>query len=102
MLCKIADLIVEVPDAGGMAPRCKDYLYAGDLQPDITIKSECYDSSRYHPEAPEHLVAYMESARQFSGKLIAFRGFYLHYLPFSIQKSNHIFYGLFQKIVYDG
>ena len=26
MLCKIADLTVEVPEAGGMAPRCREYL----------------------------------------------------------------------------
>ena len=26
MICKIADLCVQVPEAGGMSPRCRDYL----------------------------------------------------------------------------
>ena len=93
MLCKIADLIVEVPDAGGLAPRCKGYLYTGDLQPDIAIKSERYDPSRYHPKASEQMIAYMESGRQFQSRLILFGGFYLHASSVEVDGKAYLFSG---------
>ena len=93
MLCKIADLIVEVPEAGGLAPRCEEYLYSGDQKPDIIIDSDRYDPSRYHPEAPEELVAYMESARQFVSKLILFDGFYLHSSAVEVDGKAYLFSG---------
>ena len=40
MLCKIADLYVDIPEAGGMSPRCRDYLVNEDVAPHIIIKEE--------------------------------------------------------------
>ena len=93
MLCKIADLIVEVPEAGGLAPRCKDYFCSGDIQPDIIIKSECYDFERYHPEVPENMIAYMESGRQFLSCLIRLGGFYLHASAVEVDGKAYLFSG---------
>ncbi len=110
MLCKIADLIVEVPEAGGMAPRCREYLCAGNEKPDIIIDVGRYKRDNYHPDATEEMVAYMESGRLFNGKLIQFEGLYLHssavevegkaYLfsgPSGVGKSTHV--GLWQELL---
>ena len=110
MLCKIADLIVDVPEAGGLAPRCREYLYSGTERPDIVIDPKRYNRSRYSPLATEEQLAYMESGRQFNAKLIMFDGFYLHssavgvdgraYLfsgKSGVGKSTHV--GLWQKLL---
>lgn len=77
MLCKIADLIVEVPDAGGMAPRCREYLYEGAQAPDIVITPEQYNPQRW-PMASWDGLCYMESGVNFYGNLLRFQGMMLH------------------------
>ena len=93
MLCKIADLITEVPEAGGLAPRCRAYLYSGSEQPDIIIDASRYDRSRYHPMMPDDLVAYLESGRQFQSRLISFGGLYLHSSPAAVDGKAYLFSG---------
>lgn len=78
MLCKIADLIAEIPDAGGLAPRCRDYLWSGNTGADITVRAELYRQGRYGPEISNETIAYMEAAYQFYLALVEFGGFYLH------------------------
>ena len=39
MYCLIADLITEVPEAGGLAPRCQAYLYDGNEESDIVSET---------------------------------------------------------------
>lgn len=78
MLCKIADLITDVPDTGGLAPRCLDYRYSGMQMPDIVIREERYRRGHYDPRLSENTVAYMEAAYQFYLELVNFSGFYLH------------------------
>ena len=91
MLCKIADLIVEVPDAGGMFPRCQDYLYYGDETPEIVIISDRYDSSRFAPHFTPDMIAYMESGRQFHGKLINHDGVFLHASAVEVDGKAYLF-----------
>ena len=78
MLCKIADLIAEIPTADGLAVRCQDYLWPAEAAPDITIRRELYRWERFSPAATPETVAYMEAAAQFYRQLLAFDGFYLH------------------------
>ncbi len=40
MLCKIADLLVEVPADGGMDARCAEYLYDQPGEADINITTD--------------------------------------------------------------
>ena len=40
MICKIADLFVEVPEIGDMPLRCKSYLHEGNVTPDIVIRAD--------------------------------------------------------------
>lgn len=92
MLCKIADLITEVPAAGGLAPRCKSYLWDGEGTPDIIIREDRYRSERY-PRLDECGVAYMESAYQFYLELVNFSGFYLHASTVVLDGKAYLFSG---------
>ena len=78
MLYKIADLFVEVPAAGGMASRCREYQTMASADADIVIRSELYRREKYPEGTSEELIAYMESAIQFFTKLLSFDGVYLH------------------------
>ena len=78
MLCKIAELIADVPAADGLAIRCRDYLYTGKKRADITIRTEFYRPQFYGDNPTPEMVAYMESASQFYGELVKHNGFFLH------------------------
>lgn len=78
MLCRIADLITEVPEADGLAVRCRDYLYSGHTVAEITIRSDLYRWDHYDPRLPRETVAYMEAAYQYYLELLRHGGFYLH------------------------
>lgn len=91
MLCKIADLITEVPEAGGMAPRCQEYLYNGTEKADVVISTDYYRAD-YYPEAmSESGIAYMESARQFYVRLLNHDGFYLHSSAVAMDGRAYLF-----------
>ena len=93
MLYKIADLIADVPAAGGLAPRCKDYLYTGEKTADIVIHADLYRSEKYDPRLGENTVAYMESAYQFYMELIHYNGFYLHASAVVLDGKAYLFSG---------
>ncbi len=92
MLCKIADLLIEVPEAGGMAPRCRDYLTNEQGGADITIRADLYKSEKYGT-AGENMVAYMESCIQFCRQLIHFDGLYLHSSAVELDGKAYLFSG---------
>lgn len=92
MLCKIADLIIEVPEAGGMAPRCRDYLIHEQVSADIIIRADLYKKDRY-PTLDEDGVAYMESCSQFCGQLLHHSGLYLHSSAISFDGRAYLFSG---------
>ena len=77
MLCKISDLCVEVPSAGGMAPRCKDYIFDGNAKPDIVIDEAKYNLERW-PGCSGDVAVYMESGWHFYARLVNFCGLMLH------------------------
>lgn len=78
MICKIADLIAELPTADGLAVRCQDYLWKDETTPDIIVQRELYRWDHFAPTATLETVAYMESAAQFYRQLLNFDGLYLH------------------------
>ena len=77
MLCKIADLTVEIPETGGLAPRLRDYRLDDFHEPEIVI-----DEMLYRPEAwpmmDHESMVYMESGIQFYYRLLRFHGMMLH------------------------
>ena len=78
MICKVADLIVDVPDAEGLDLRCQEYNQDGKDGADFVIRTDLYRRERYDSRLPSKTVAYMESAYQFYLKLVDYDGFYLH------------------------
>ena len=93
MICKIADLIAEVPASGGLAPRCADYLYNSENSADVVIRTDFYRRERYTPNSPEDLIAYMESAYQFYRELLRYDGLYLHSSAVEYQGKAYLFSG---------
>ena len=91
MLCKITDLITEVPEVGGIAPHFRAYLYEGECQPDVVINAERYDPSCYPVELPDDLLAYLESGRQFFSRLLLHNGCYLHSSAVAYEGKAYLF-----------
>lgn len=91
MLCKIADLLVEIPAAGGMDLRCRDYL-CPQGESDITI-----DETRYCLDdwdgIPEQSLAYMASGEQFYWALLRFSGMMLHSSAVEYEGKAYLFSG---------
>lgn len=78
MICKIADLIAEIPEADGLAVRCQAYLQETNNPPDITVRREDYRHDHYPPQSTPELIAYMEAAYQFYNQLLDYNGLFLH------------------------
>ena len=74
-----------------MAPRCRDYLYEGPEEPDITIETRYYDPVHYPYITDENLLAYMESGCQFYIKLLYYNGFYLHSSAVEMDGKAYLF-----------
>lgn len=91
MLCKIAELLTDVPEAGGLAPRCWAYRWETSEKPDIVIRPEAYRLERYDERYPAETVAYMESAYQFYTALLEFEGFYLHASAVALDGRAYLF-----------
>lgn len=92
MLCRIADLLIEIPDAGGMAPRCREYLTEEKGSADIIIRADLYKPDRF-PYQDENMLAYMESCHQFCSKLLGFEGLYLHSSAIEWEGKAYLFSG---------
>ncbi len=92
MRCTIADLITEVPAAGGLASRCAAYRVETDEPAQIVI-----DESKYRPEAWEglssELLPYMESGMQFYTQLLKFDGLMLHASAVAMDGNAYLFSG---------
>jgi len=93
MRCLIADLITEVPATGGLAPRCRSYVYDGDRKTDIVIAEQLYRRDKYPADISENTLAYMEAAYQFYLELINFDGFYLHASAVVVDGRAYLFSG---------
>ena len=93
MRCKIAELIVDVPEAEGLALRCEHYACPDAPEADIVIHENAYRTDRYHPKCPSSMVAYMESAYQFYQKMVEYGGFYLHASAVVLDGKAYLFSG---------
>lgn len=91
MRCKVAELLVEVPNAGGLAPRCRDYLCNDEGSADIVIRTDLYRTDRYHPDTDPEMIAYLESGRQFQTGLLNYNGIYMHSSAVSLDNKAYLF-----------
>lgn len=92
MLCKIADLLTEVPETGGIAPRFTDYLTNEANIPDICIYDELYNLERWKRLSTER-ASYMESGTQFYRALLDFDGMMLHASAVAVDGKAYLFSG---------
>lgn len=93
MICRIAEIIVEIPEAGGITPRCEEYRCEETAVPDIVLSTEYKNSGKYPDTMSQADVAYMESAAEFCFKLIPFGGMYLHASAVEFQGYAYLFSG---------
>lgn len=93
MLCKIAEILTEVPEANGLYDRCRNYLWNDGGIPEIIIREEAYRLDHYDERLGLSTVAYMESAYQFYLKLVEFSGFYLHSSAVVLDGKAYLFSG---------
>ena len=92
MICRIAELLVDVPAAGGMTPRCAGYIEENQKNADIVISSELYNAGKYSG-LTENDVAYMESGFQFYRNLLFHDGLMLHASAVAYEGYAYLFSG---------
>lgn len=92
MLCKIADLYVEIPEAGGMSPRLRAYRTDEAVTPDIRITEEKYSASRW-PMLTKEQVPYMDSGWLFYNHLFLHEGLMLHASAVELDGKAYLFSG---------
>ena len=112
MLCKIADLYVEMPAVGDMEQRCVAYRTDADEKADIVIREADFEPARWEGCSHE-MICYMETARLFYWDILRLGGMMLHsaaveydgraYLfsgPSTVGKSTHT--RLWRQLLGDG
>lgn len=92
MLCTIADLTVEVPQAGDMASRCTQYLCKTVKAADIVIREDKYNLARWDTDS-HALSCYMESGYHFYCSLLQFGGMMLHASAVELDGKAYLFSG---------
>ena len=91
MLCKIADLLVEVPEAEGLSLRCKDYYWAGEPNDTIMVLDEKDYERDYWKGYSDEIMAYMESGYLFGKYLDRYSGLRLHASAVAWQGRSYLF-----------
>lgn len=92
MFCKIADLITEVPEAGDLVPRCKEYLTNETVGADITIRTDQFRPDSWK-DLSENDRIYMESGSHFYLQLLRFEGLMLHSSAVELYGKAYLFSG---------
>ena len=92
MYCRIADLIVNVPDAGSLAPRYREYLVEQSEEEHITIFENRFRRNVW-PSLDNDGMRYMESGIQFYTFLVGFNGLMLHASAVELDGKAYLFSG---------
>lgn len=93
MLCKVADLFIDVPEAGGIAPRLKDYLWEGEPDAEVfQIKEEEY-LAQYWPDVSYEVMCFMEAGYGFYNILLDNNGMMFHAAAVGWKGRAYLFSG---------
>ncbi len=92
MILRVADLNIEVPEAGGLAPRCQAYLTGDRAAADIVIPESSYRLDTWEGISYEN-ACYMESGYQFYARLLEHGGLMLHSSALSWGGMAYLFSG---------
>lgn len=90
MYCRIADLVVEVPEAGGMAPRCREYQIENVGGAEIVIRADHYNPEKW-PGLTFDQACYVESGFQFYRHLLSYNGMMLHASAVELDGYGYLF-----------
>lgn len=90
--CRIADILVEVPTAGDMDSRCREYRVADTGIPSIVIHEERYRRGVW-PTDDYSMICYMESGVQFYNSLLQHNGLLLHASAVELDGKAYLFSG---------
>jgi len=91
-LCRIADLIVDIPAVGDMISRCSEYLIEDNVRPDIVVNERLININAW-PEIPKDMAIYMETGFIFYAYLLKYAGMMLHSSAIEIDKKAYLFAG---------
>ena len=92
MLCKIADLLVEVPEIGDMPQRCKEYVCSDPGTPDVVIREDQIKQENW-PNLTGDLLIYMETGAIFFFYLLKNNGMLLHSSAVEMDGKAYLFSG---------
>ena len=92
MLCRIADLYVEVPAAGDMERRCAAYRTEDDQNADIVIREADFEPQRWEG-CDYNMISYMETARMFYWDILRLGGMMLHSAAVEYEGRAYLFSG---------
>lgn len=90
MLCKIADLIVSVPEAGDLIPRCEGYITDEMTQPDIVIREERFNLERWK-HFDDDFAVYIESGLHLHYNLLEHQALVLHSSAVELDGKAYLF-----------
>ncbi len=93
MFCKIADLIVDVPEVGDLVPRCQDYRFDEEecgTGADIIIRTDLFNMDAW-PKLSENDTIYLESGFVFRAGLLALNGIVLHSSAVELDGKAYLF-----------
>lgn len=93
MLCKIADLITEIPEVGDLVPRCKEYVYEGSDSADIIIRTDQFQYDFWSNSLTENQKIYLESGIAFTAGLNKYDGMMLHSSAITLDGRAYLFSG---------
>ena len=92
MLCRIAELLTEIPATDDMIVRCREYLTHDADGADIVIRAELYK-----PDLWKHLSEddniYLQSGFMFYRKLLRYNGLMMHSSAVEMEGRAYLFSG---------
>ena len=92
MLCRIADLYVQVPAVGDLPARCQAYITQEDRPADIVIRESDFEPHRWEG-CDYNMICYMESARLFYWDILRLGGMMLHSAAVEYEGDAYLFSG---------
>ena len=90
MIAEIADLLVEIPEAGDLVPRCQGYLVAEEKVADIVLKEEEFRLELWKNFSRDFAI-YAESGLFFHFELLKFNGMSLHASAVELDGRAYLF-----------
>lgn len=92
MKTKIAELIVDVPKAGDLVSRCREYLCDEKEGTDIVLRTDLFRENAWQAMDADMRI-YMESGTHFYGNLLRFNGMMLHASAVELNGRAYLFSG---------